>query len=272
MIGRGALGTALLDFFQASGWEVSPVHDIRNSNGREALRRSLSGRDAGSFLFIVTPDDQIPVVTGQLYGFPDVDWSRYKVVHCSGALDSTLLSDLAGIGASVASMHPIQTFIKGDGREKFENITVSLEGDSPLCSELEQFVRQMNAIPLYISREQKVVIHTAAVISSNYLVALMSAAERLLDSVGVKEGFELLKPLIRQTSANVLISGPGEALSGPVKRGDSETIRMHLNILRNDSHLAILYRVLGMEALRIAVKNEELSDSEILELEELLKW
>ena len=271
MIGRGVLGTALIDFFHASGWEVAPAYDMRESIGREALNSRLSGKEAGELLFIVTPDDQISVVSAQLSGFPDVDWCRYKVVHCSGALDSTLLSDLAGFGATVASMHPIQTFIKGDGREKFEKISVSLEGDDALCSELEELVREMKANPLKISREQKVVIHTAAVIASNYMVSLMSAAGRLLESVGVEEGFELLKPLIRQTSANVLVSGPKEVLSGPVKRGDSDTIRMHLHTLRNDSQLETLYKVLGREALRIATEKQELSDSEISELKELLR-
>ena len=86
---------------------------------------------------------------------------------------------------------------------------------------------------------------------ANYTVALFAVAERLAEEAGVppETAARMYLPLLRGTSAN-LESPPATALTGPVRRGDVQTIRAHLAVLRGAD--AQLYRLLRLEALRLA--------------------
>ncbi|TVQ65628.1 MAG: DUF2520 domain-containing protein [Balneolaceae bacterium] len=273
VIGRGALGSALSDFFGSDGWEIIPGPDNREQFYRfiSDEKPEIEDRTFGEIVFITTPDDQIEEIAEKLSELPSLQWERRIAVHCSGVLSSGSLAALKNKGASVASMHPVQTFVKGDLKNRFENIYISLEGDENACLQLERIVKQMKASAMRVSPEQKTAIHTAAVIASNYMVSLMSAANRVLESNGVGSGFDILRPLLRQTSANLLASEPQEVLSGPVKRGDIDTIARHLELLEGNRDLTTLYKLLGREALIIAEKQGELQEIAARRIAEILK-
>ncbi len=76
--------------------------------------------------------------------------------------------------------------------------------------------------PVEIPDESRATYHAAASIASNFLITLEAAAERLAASVGVPR--ELLAPLVRATVENWVRLGPERALTGPVARGDAETV------------------------------------------------
>jgi predicted short-subunit dehydrogenase-like oxidoreductase (DUF2520 family) len=94
--------------------------------------------------------------------------------------------------------------------------------------------------------------HAAAVVASNYLPVLLALAARLLVHAGVDEddAVPALLPLMRGTLDNVAELGIGPALTGPVARGDIETVRLHLRMLPERE--ARLYRDLGREAVALA--------------------
>ena len=111
--------------------------------------------------------------------------------------------------------------------------------------------------------------HAAAVIASNYLVALLQLAVRQLAPLGLeeREAVRALLPLVRGTLDNVEAMGLPEALTGPISRGDAATIRLHLDRLsEEDRHL---YCALGREALGVAVRGG-LSDTRARQIAELL--
>lgn len=270
IVGRGAVGSALVDFFHSMGWEIFPSPFVKDGSGRYELEEVDPRHEMGELVILASPDDQIESVSQHLSELKGLKWNNRVVAHCSGAMTSDLLSDLHLLGASTVAMHPIQTFVKGDGKERFEGITISLEGEEQACGFLEPIIQQMNARSVRIDKDQKRVIHTAAVLCSNYLVSLMGVADDLLQDGGIDEGFEIMKPLIRQTVENLFTHRPKDALSGPIRRGDLNTLSLHLDYLGTSPRYENLYKVLGREAVELTRKRGDLPESVIKKMEELL--
>ena len=106
--------------------------------------------------------------------------------------------------------------------------------------------------PFDVPEESRAAYHAAAAIASNFLVALESSAEELLTAAGIDHGRELLAPLVLRTAANWAERGP-EALTGPIARGDEETVARHLDaIAATDPALEPLYRALADRTREIA--------------------
>jgi predicted short-subunit dehydrogenase-like oxidoreductase (DUF2520 family) len=100
------------------------------------------------------------------------------------------------------------------------------------------------------------VYHAAAVFASNYLVALAGLAVELLETIGWSEPDAVagLVPLMEGALAEVARNGPTGALTGPIRRGDVETVTRHLEALASRPRVADLYRMLGQIALEIAAR------------------
>ncbi|NBB77194.1 MAG: DUF2520 domain-containing protein [Bacteroidetes bacterium] len=275
IIGTGSLGTALLHFFKTSTYTILSSFNSKGGilfRGKDKINLSnicpAEASEIGDLIFITTPDNIIPEISEKLSAI-EARWNQKCVVHCSGALFSDELKSVAEKGGDVAAMHPIQSFNRGDGKERFEGIFVTLEGDPNAIQYLKPIVKSMAAKPVAASKSQKLDLHIAAVMVSNYAVALMHSAESLLNESGLEDGMDMLKPLILQTIENVFVKGTSQALSGPVARGDTETVSAHLSNLKTTQRENI-YRVLGLEAARIAEKSGNLSSNQAKSLRELL--
>lgn len=276
IIGTGAVGSALQDFFRRNDYRVTSLWNSREGHvfGDSSSPQLIAGQSTpstnpqvGELLFITVPDDQIEVVARKLAG-SEINWKNRRVVHCSGSLASDVLRLIAEQGAGVASMHPVQTFSLTDSAARFSGITISLEGDNEVTSFLAKMVDEMQAVALPLDKSQKQMVHIAAVFASNYLVALLGTVDELLSTEGIDNGLEMLKPLIRQTVENVLSKGPGDALTGPVARGDLKTVEQHQ--ARLSSAHRTLYDELGLRALRLAQTSGRLSEEQVRRLHSLL--
>lgn len=275
IIGTGSLGTALLNFFKSGTYTIQSLF---NSKGGKLFRGKDEiilhkncpdeASEIGDLIFVTTPDDLIPEISEKLSAI-QTDWSHKCVVHCSGALFSDELKAVTEKGADVAAMHPIQSFNRGDGAERFQGIFVTLEGDHNAKRSLEPIVESMGATPVPASKSQKRDLHIAAVMVSNYAVALMHSAETLLNESGLDDGMEMLRPLVMQTVENIFEKGTSQALTGPLARGDTETVLTHLTNLKNN-HREKIYRILGLEAVRLAENSSKLSSDQAKLMKELL--
>lgn len=264
IIGTGAVGSALEDFFLSKEYRV-----ISTLNSSSKLPEEKSGY--GDLVVIATPDDTIETVAGKL-GELDIDWSEKTVVHCSGSLSSDKLSAVSAAGANTASMHPIQTFKKGDGADRFKGITVSLEGSADAIDILKPIIDDMEANAIEVTPGQKQALHIGAVFASNYLVSLLHTVQTYLESEEIENGIDIMKPLIVQTLRNIFESGTAESLTGPVSRGDVQTVETHLSRLIFHPDQQALYRQLGKTALQIASENDQLTPEAAEKLTELFDF
>lgn len=141
------------------------------------------------------------------------------------------------------SLHPLQTFTKARGAEQIDGAWAAVSGER---EEAVHAGRELAALlglrPFDLADERRRVYHAGAVIASNYLVTIYRAAARALAAAGAPA--EALLPLMRRTIDN------GFDLTGPIARGDLETVQSHIDILRRElPDLEPMYRELA-EATR----------------------
>src|SRR5262249_33276364 len=118
----------------------------------------------------------------------------------------------------------------------------------------EEIAKVLGMKPFRITAKQKILYHAGAVFASNYLVVVEAIAQRLLRHAGLsdEEAWAAPSPLVPGTITNPPAGAPRSALTGPVVRGDTDTILRHLNALTLDD--ARLYQMLGRAALELARK------------------
>jgi predicted short-subunit dehydrogenase-like oxidoreductase (DUF2520 family) len=178
--------------------------------------------------------------------------ATHAVLHLSGMLDETALAPLRTTGASLGCLHPLQAISQPErAPDRLRGALAALTGDARAVEIGAALARSMGMLPVVLAGAAKPRYHAAAAIASNYLVVLAAVAERLMTEAGLpqEEARAGVAALMDGTLANVRIEGPS-ALTGPIVRGDVETVRAHLAVLPPD--LQSLYRVLGRAALREA--------------------
>lgn len=209
--------------------------------------------EAASHVMVAVPDDALPSVVQTLAPSP----SPVRVVlHTCGSRGPEALKELADRGASCGVLHPLQTISTreqgaADLPGSYFGITASgeaLEWATDIC-------RLLEGHPLIITPERRPLYHAAAVMASNYIVAMIDAAAMLLGQAGVAsdQALPALAPLIEASVRNALTAGPIQALTGPIERGDEQTIASHLLALGDaPESVRHLYRSAGLHASQIA--------------------
>lgn len=209
----------------------------------------------GKFIILSVNDDAIEGVCDELCR-RFREFSGYTIVHCSGNHPSSVLHSAKKNGADVASFHPLKA-IQSNSRS-YEGIWFDLEGDENALKVCELVCRELGAHSFRIKKEDKVPLHTAAVISSNYMVVLAEMVQQVAGANGMnrEEVLQAMIPLMQHTLDNIRNSGPAGALTGPVERGDVLTVKKHLNSLKDQPELSTLYRQLGLIAAELAAENK----------------
>jgi predicted short-subunit dehydrogenase-like oxidoreductase (DUF2520 family) len=257
LIGAGVVGSALADWLAKQGFQISAVSS-RNQRKAEQLAGRLDAEampwqqvaSACELLFIATADDAIAKVCANVasYGFGGCQ----AVFHLSGALGSEILAPAAQAGLGVASIHPLGSFAELEqARELLPHCWFTIEGNSKGIVWAERVLRQLGARFRQLEREKKPRYHLAAVFASNYLLSLLSVAAELWQELGLKPE-EGLWQLADGTIANARKYGIGSSLTGPIKRGDLETVALHMAQLKDKPCVLRLYRQLGLQALKLS--------------------
>jgi len=176
--------------------------------------------------------------------------SAHTVLHLSGLLDETPLAPLRPTGAALGCLHPLQAIARPEAApERLRGAVAALTGDTRAVEVGAQLARSVGMRPVSLAGSAKARYHAAAAMASNYLVVLATVAERLMAEAGVAPADARggIATLMEGTLANVRAQG-GEALTGPIVRGDVDTVRAHLAIL--PPALQNVYRALGLAALQ----------------------
>lgn len=282
LIGAGALGSALTRRLADVGYPVRAVFSRTETTARrlaDQVAAPLAGTDLADLpteiplVLCCVPDDAIAAVARRL-ATTQTAWSGRIVAHTSGALTASILAPLKEQGAAVLSFHPLQTFQAESGPEVFQDIYVSLEGDAEAVDLGRQLTRDLGARPVTLTAEAKMRYHLAAAMASNYTVTLMALVNEVLASAGLsrQKGLALVRPLVEGTWRNLQRHLPEDALTGPIARGDRQTVEGHLDALRGHlPHLIPVYAVLGAETVRLAVRGGMLDADAAQEMLDVLQ-
>jgi predicted short-subunit dehydrogenase-like oxidoreductase (DUF2520 family) len=267
IIGRGKVGQSLSQLFTQQGFFVSNI-------GRSQSAQITAVKHA-QLVFLCVDDASIEKVCIELA--PNLP-QGCVVSHCSGALDSSVLSSAREAGSSVASTHPLNTFPNlEDALTLFSSTEhgsyVYAEGDTKALKTLKPLFEATGFIILTIEREAKPLYHAACVFACNYLTSLMDMSLETAAAAGLdRDQFWVsLQPLIQTTLENIRQKGVIESLSGPVARGDSATLESHMSSIKDLSNsLKSNYISLGLRTLEIAIKKNELSDAQLSSIRKTL--
>ena len=281
IIGLGALGQPLTQAFLANDL---PVKSIFNRTESLASKFAAGTRikttasfpehadQLGDLIFLTVPDGLIPELAESLAKCPG-DFTDKSFVHCSGNEPASLLSRLRDRGGHIASMHPLQTFSAASSADDFQDIYCSLQGDREVLATLEGLAATIGAQTIRVTGRQKSHLHAAAVMASNYMVTLLDSSAEIgaLSGLDRQKVQQLLAPLIQTTVHNVGQASFGEAISGPIARGDIETVQQHLDLLKSAPKIRKLYSRLGLETLDKMEAATEISSTSAQKLRQLLK-
>lgn len=193
------------------------------------------------------------------------------VFHCSGALSSEILAPCTP--AAIASAHPVHSFTDPElSLRTLAGSSVALEGDGRAIELLQHAFSAIGCETLTIAPENKRLYHAGSVFACNYLTALMDLSLRTFSAAGIgrQQALKLLKPIVLQTAENNMQLGPEKSLTGPIARGDLETVATQLAALqKTNAHLARCYRQLGLACVELA-RRGSLSEEAAARLTELL--
>jgi predicted short-subunit dehydrogenase-like oxidoreductase (DUF2520 family) len=200
---------------------------------------------------LAVADDGIVPLTEMLAARSGVG-PRHVVLHLSGSRDHSVLAALAASGAAVGSLHPLQTLVDPvRAPDHLRGAWAAVEGMPHAVATADRLARDIGLRPFRVRPEDKLRYHAAAVFASNYFVVVEAIAERLLRQAGLPDdAWAALLPLVAGTLDNLRREGPVGALTGPVARGDAETLAGNLSAIGRSE--AALYRALGTVALELA--------------------
>jgi predicted short-subunit dehydrogenase-like oxidoreductase (DUF2520 family) len=188
--------------------------------------RGVSLRDDGGLRLLCVPDRSIPEVARSIEPGP---W----IAHVSGATPLAALEP----HARRFSLHPLQTLTKDGGPGQLDGAWGGITAESQEAEARALWLAETLGLePFRLADDRRAVYHAGASIASNFLVTLYRLAAELVEQAGAPA--EALVPLMRRTIDN------GFELTGPIARGDWETVERHREVL-HDTGYAEVYDALA---------------------------
>lgn len=261
-VGAGAVAHALAVAFDQAGEQIVAIASRDVTSAERLASRVAHGIPVSTaqdviahadVVFLTVPDEAIQSVCASVTWTPE-----HTVLHCSGALSLDVLTAARQAGARVGSFHPLQSF-SGDENDatRFVGVTIGIEADDQITETLHHLATAIGSRPLMLHPQQKALYHAAAVMISNYTVTLAALAAELWGALGIEQdaAMPLMMPLLQGTVTNIADRGVPGALTGPIARGDCETVRRHLTALSQQyPEMVPVYTALGLRTVPLALQ------------------
>ena len=239
IIGAGRIAYSLTSVLIKNNFEIASVIS-RNIDSAKKLARKFSIKKYSNdfseipkstkLFFLTVPDGEIKKAALSLSHL-NLNFKNSYFIHLSGSENIEALKPLKRKGGLTGSIHPMQTF-PSKKVVSLENVyaAVEVEGDKHF-QYLANLCKKLGMIPFKINPDRKTLYHLAGVYASNFLAGNLFVSQKMLIENGIPEKmfFDILSSTINSTLNNVKKVGPAKALSGPVERGDIQTIRKHIS-------------------------------------------
>jgi predicted short-subunit dehydrogenase-like oxidoreductase (DUF2520 family) len=269
IIGCGRLGKTLAFLFTKT--ELVCIQDIVNLSiastkkaiafiGQGSVCQTVKQLKPADVYLIATTDDSIEFISQQL-----AEQALLKqgsvVFHCSGLLSSECLNAVAHLGCYTASVHPIFSFSEPmKDIKNFKGTPCAFEGNKQALEQLLPLYTAIGGELFSIEKKDKPLYHVASVLASNYLITLATMAEVCYKKAGLSDklGKILTQALMTQALNKIQRLEPEEALTGPLQRADTNTLKKHLQVLKPFPELEFVYRSLGKATLALTRHDKNL--------------
>jgi predicted short-subunit dehydrogenase-like oxidoreductase (DUF2520 family) len=259
IVGAGNLANALALSLHVAGYEIEQIVSRGHPSSLRRARRlahevgatavTISrARIQSEVVWFCVPDRAIATAAKSIAAC--ADWTGKVALHSSGALASDELTALRSQGAAIASVHPLMTFVPGS-RPSLAGVPFAVEGDSAAVRAARRIVKNLGGHAYSIQKEDKAACHAWGTFASPLLTALLVTSEHVAAAAGIerKTAKKMMLPIVRQTLANYADLEAEQAFSGPLIRGDIETVKRHLHTLRKLPVAQDVYLSLARAAL-----------------------
>lgn len=223
----------------------SALAEVENSFGVKTITEYEKLSDC-DLIIIAVKDDAIKEVASRLRNYKGV------LVHTSGTQDSGVLKTVDNYGV----MYPLQTLSK-DFDVDFKSVPVLINASSPdVFSKLKSFANIISNVVIESNDDDRRYIHMNAVYVSNFVNVMLQIGEKLLSNKSLD--ISILEPLVKETINKAFKMGAENALTGPARRHDMETINKHIELLNDNVEEKKIYELLTDYILKKYCKNEKL--------------
>ena len=260
IVGAGRVGCSIGRYLREHGVAVAGYY----SKSKESVEFAATFTETTAFpslgelvkasdmIFITTPDGEIRSVWEHIAEEP----IQGKIIcHFSGSLSSVVFSGRRQAGASGCSAHPMYAFSsKETSYRQLNQVLFTMEGDREALDSVGSIWEQTGIRFCVIDSEKKERYHAAASMISNMMIGLYQMGIDMLQDCGFEEDMArtLVEPLVRDNITQLLATSPEQALTGPIERGDAETVQKHLAVLTDTER--DVYVNLGQKLIGIAKK------------------
>jgi predicted short-subunit dehydrogenase-like oxidoreductase (DUF2520 family) len=272
IIGPGRVGSALGVALERAGHTVSATTAVSEASRRrvaERLPRATVAEPAevaaeADLLLLTVPDSALADLAAGL-AQTGAEVTGRLVAHASGAHGYGVLDPLARAGALTMALHPVMTFTgRPEDLQRLGDCTFGVTAPAELRPAAEALVVEMGAEPVWVAEELRPLYHAALTTGANHLVTLVAESAALLRRAGVADPGRMLGPLLGAALDNALRLGM-DGLSGPVARGDADTVQRHVHELQQHAPDGVAaYRAMArltadraMESGRLAPRDAE---------------
>jgi predicted short-subunit dehydrogenase-like oxidoreductase (DUF2520 family) len=273
ILGAGRAGRSLARALRAGGVQIVGLHG-RHASVADGITAGAPPASLGSAtcVLVTVRDAQLDgalatLATGTLA-------SDAIVLHASGSADPRGLEELRGGGHACGTFHPLVALSDpAHAPQTLRGAWIGIDGDNGARSVSERLAKAVGAHVLYIPPGEKARYHAAAVFASNFPTVLMCLAVELLRVVGIAREVAgpALHPLFASAVENLRGGAGASALTGPIVRGDVDTVQRHLLALRAHPDTLDAYRALSRAALRWVRDAGTGDEARLDEIEALLR-
>jgi predicted short-subunit dehydrogenase-like oxidoreductase (DUF2520 family) len=246
-IGAGKAGKALGLYFKNHGLDISGYFSRSGASaenaavltGSAAFRSINTLLESSGVIFLTVPDhalEEMDVLISELLKNRP-EFKNICFLHVSGALPSGCMKSLGLSGAELGSMHPLLSFGEPDkSAGKLEGALFTIEGTGKALEVMGDILETTGGKYGIIPPENKPLYHAGAAVVSNYLVTLLESGLRCFEAAGIEraQATQAVMPLVYSTLENIRGKGTVNALTGPIARGDFNTVAAHAEALKNE--------------------------------------
>ncbi|HUF27788.1 MAG TPA: Rossmann-like and DUF2520 domain-containing protein [Gemmatimonadaceae bacterium] len=255
ILGAGRAGRGLARALRASGTSVVGLHGTRASGDEGGITAGAIPETAGEagIVIVAVQDAQLEKALDELASAPIRPGA--VVLHASGSSDPAGLDALRAAGHPGGTFHPLVSLADPDrAAELLAQAWIGIDGDPPAREAALALADRLGARVLEIPAGQKERYHAAAVFAANFPTILAAISIRLLREAGIseREGWAALRGLMAATVSNLQHGDPRTTLTGPIVRGDADTVMRHLGALASDPFALDAYVALSRAALPLA--------------------
>ncbi|HEX4045167.1 MAG TPA: DUF2520 domain-containing protein [Gammaproteobacteria bacterium] len=271
IIGCGRLGKTIAKLFvQSNSATITGIVNTSLKSANEAITfigqgkafQSIADLPPADIYFITTPDDVIATIANQL---AEKNLAKQSIiVHCSGSFSSELLNRVKEQACYAVSIHPLKSFANpSQSVASFSGTYCAIEGDAAALTIIQSLFNAIGGRVFSINKTSKSIYHAAGVMSNNYLVSLHYHALQCYLNAGVDEetAKNIVSMLMNDALNNLKDLPHTAALTGPIQRGDTQTIHNHVVALVDNISLEKetkdIYSALGLGTIVLTEHDEE---------------